>query len=85
MRLYEYQTLSEAEDAKELITNEINGILDRDLNLLSKEERTIGRWFSLIGKDPVFKESKDQLSQLENRLADTILYISSYKTTIQLD
>ena len=85
MRVYGYQSLAEAEEAKKEIINEINYILDRDLGLIDKQERTIGRWDSLIGKDSSYGDTKERLSHLENLLANTQLYISSFKTVIELE
>ncbi|MCM8541104.1 MAG: hypothetical protein NE328_12580 [Lentisphaeraceae bacterium] len=72
----EYQSPEDAVKARDEITAQINLIIDRDLSLLDQEERSIGRWFSLLGKDPEFEETKNQLDLLENLLIDTEKYLS---------
>lgn len=81
----DYQSTEEARKAKDQITVEINMILDRDLSLLTENERSIGRWFSLLAEDPEFQKTKEQLDSLENLLADINMYISNMKTLANQD
>lgn len=85
MKYSNYQSVEEAIKAKEQITIEINMILNRDLSLLSANERSIGRWFALLAEDPEFYKTKEQLDSLENLLVDIDTYISNMKTVVSLD
>lgn len=55
---------------KRKIQIQIDALLDRDLELLDPVERTIERWFQLLGDDDDFKHSKSKLIELKNILDD---------------
>lgn len=80
----EYQSLEEAIKAKEDIEKEIHSILDRDLSILDPDERSIGKWFGLLGKDSEFEETALKLDNLQMILIDTEKYISECKTIVKL-
>lgn len=60
--------LAETKDERLLVLSEINEILDRDLELLEKKERTLERWFSLLGKESTFDYTKERLINLKSQL-----------------
>ena len=50
------------------VLSQINAILNRDLELLNEQERTIDRWFDLLGKNIELKDTALELSSLEKKL-----------------
>ena len=61
---------------KELIA-EINYILNRDLEILDQTERTISRWFGLLGKYEDFAKTAAQLDEMTSKLVDIDKYINN--------
>lgn len=55
---------------KSVIIEQINIVLDQDLEVLSPEERTLERWFSLLGNEDYFASSKYKLLRLKDMLDD---------------
>ena len=80
-----YESLIEAIGARNDLVNKIDTILNRDLAMLDKSERSIGRWFGLLGNDPEFRDTAEDLDSLHMQLVDTEKYISSQKTIADLD
>ena len=82
MKVFGFQSIKEAQEARERCFRQIHSILDTELDILSKEERTIGRWLSLLGKDPMYTDSRLKLGQLEDLLIDAEKYISGMKESL---
>lgn len=55
---------------QEEIQIQIDILLNRDLELLDPEERTVERWLQLLGDDAEFNQSKSKLIELQNSLKD---------------
>ena len=79
MRNNEFGSVEEAEISLAELNTEIQKILDRDLGPLAREDRSIGRWYSLLGKDPEYSNTAEQLDLLHNLLIDAEKYISKYR------
>ncbi|MCM8529179.1 MAG: hypothetical protein NE327_21835 [Lentisphaeraceae bacterium] len=47
------------------IDTKINFILERDLSLLTIEDRSVGLWFMTFGFDRCYEETKEQLFDLD--------------------
>ena len=52
------------------VQSKIEEILNRDLELLAEKERSIGRWFALLGRNEDLKNTAEELTSLENKLVD---------------
>ena len=76
MRLLEFYSLKDAKNTKDKIDIKISEILDKDLIFLDKNERTLNRWFTLLGDGPEFSESANRLILLEDIRVNAELYIS---------
>ncbi|MCM8541596.1 MAG: hypothetical protein NE328_15110 [Lentisphaeraceae bacterium] len=50
---------------KKEIDSKINGILERDLSLLTLNDRSIGLWFMTFGYDRCYDETKEKLFDLD--------------------
>lgn len=79
-----FNSLEEAESRKDELNTEINRILDKDLEILDKEERSIGRWFGLLGKESDYSKTAIKLDELQSELVDVQNYIRSRKTVSEL-
>jgi len=80
-----YESLIEAIAARNDLVCRIDTILNRDLEMLDESERSIGRWFGLLGNDPDFRETAEEIDSLHIQLVDTEKFISAQKTVADLD
>lgn len=79
-----FNSIEEAISRKDELNSEIEKILNKDLEVLDKEERSIGRWFGLLGKDKDYSKTAIRLDELQSELVDVQNYISSRKTVSEL-
>ena len=52
------------------IYSQIDILLNKDLELLAPEERTVKRWLELLGEDEEFNDAKIILLQLQDSLEE---------------
>jgi hypothetical protein len=70
-----FSSHQEAEAVMSDVEKQIEGILDKDLAILKKDERTIGQWVSIFGRDLTYDQTKHQLIELESVKIDATLFM----------